>query len=73
MKSQIRIYTIKKGELITFVEEWIAKIKPLRIKIGFDVPQSWIIISLSGYSLWRIVMTGINSKRNIKIQKRENL
>jgi hypothetical protein len=42
MKTQIRIYTIVKGELSSFVEEWRNKIKPLRIKIGFRILKSWI-------------------------------
>ena len=42
MKTQIRIYTIKDGELNTFLEEWNIKIKPLRINIGFKVTHAWI-------------------------------
>lgn len=42
MKSQMRIYTIKKNELYTFVEEWEKLIKPLRMKIGFNISNAWI-------------------------------
>ena len=42
MKTQIRIYTIMEGELSCFVEEWRNKLKPLRIKFGFRISESWI-------------------------------
>jgi len=42
MKTQIRINTIMEGELSNFVKEWSNTIKPLRIKIGFQISNSWI-------------------------------
>ena len=42
MKTQIRINTIMEGELSNFVKEWSNTIKPLRIKIGFRISNSWI-------------------------------
>ncbi len=42
MTLQMRIYTINKGELEQFVQEWAEKIRPLREKIGFQVYGAWI-------------------------------
>jgi ribosomal protein L11 methylase PrmA len=43
MKNQLRIYTIKPGEMKDWVEEWSAKIAPLRRRHGFEVVGSWTI------------------------------
>jgi hypothetical protein len=43
MPTQLRIYTIQHGALQDFAEEWKAKIKPLRLKLGFRVPAAWIV------------------------------
>ncbi|MDW7773172.1 MAG: NIPSNAP family protein [Desulfobulbaceae bacterium] len=41
MPVQLRIYTINRGALDEFAREWEAAIKPLRIKIGFQVLGAW--------------------------------
>ena len=43
MKNQLRIYTIKPGEMKAWIEEWNAKIAPLRRRHGFEVVGSWTI------------------------------
>ncbi|HYT12717.1 MAG TPA: NIPSNAP family protein [Candidatus Nitrosopolaris sp.] len=43
MKNQLRIYTIKPGEMKDWVEEWDAKIAPLRRRHGFEVVGSWTV------------------------------
>jgi hypothetical protein len=37
MPIQLRIYTINRGALQTFAQEWKTNIQPLRAKIGFRV------------------------------------
>lgn len=41
MASQIHVYTINRGALDAFAAEWRDKIKPLRIKFGFEVLGGW--------------------------------
>jgi hypothetical protein len=43
MASQLRIYTIKPGELDDFAQEWGEKILPLRLQSGFRVLGPWVI------------------------------
>lgn len=43
MPTQLRIYTINRGELQAFAAEWKEKIRPLRLKIGFQIPGAWEI------------------------------
>jgi len=44
MVIQLRIYTINRGSLKEWVSEWNKKIKPLRIKLGFEILGAWTII-----------------------------
>ncbi len=41
MVSQLRIYTINRGELAQFAEEWRARVRPLREALGFRVLGAW--------------------------------
>ncbi len=41
--SQLRMYTIKPGELDEFAQEWGEKILPLRLQSGFRVLGPWVI------------------------------
>lgn len=43
MPEQVRIYTINKGGLHQFVEEWNEKIRPLREKLGFKIVGAWTL------------------------------
>jgi hypothetical protein len=43
MARQLRIYTIKPGELETFSREWGEHILPLRLQSGFRVLGPWVI------------------------------
>lgn len=43
MSVQLRIYTINRGSLPTWVNEWKEKIKPLRLKLGFQILGAWTI------------------------------
>ena len=43
MLEQVRIYTINKGSLLQFAEEWNAKIRPLRERLGFKIVGAWTL------------------------------
>lgn len=43
MQEQLRIYTIKPGEMGEWVAEWRRFIAPLRRKLGFEVVHAWTI------------------------------
>ena len=41
MPDQLRMYTIKPGEMTAWVEEWERLIAPLRRRQGFEVVGAW--------------------------------
>jgi len=43
MITQLRIYTINRGQLEEFVEVWRKGVVPLRRSQGFQVLSSWIV------------------------------
>ncbi|TMC92117.1 MAG: NIPSNAP family containing protein [Chloroflexi bacterium] len=40
---QLRIYTIKQGEMAAWISEWKSLIAPLRRKFGFEVVGAWTV------------------------------
>lgn len=49
MKTQLRIYTINKGQLQQFAQEWKEQLKPLREKIGFSIRGAWTVPSTNQF------------------------
>ncbi len=43
MATQLRDYRIRAGELDRFVQEWGAKLAPLRQSIGFEIRGAWTV------------------------------
>ena len=43
MKEQLRIYTIKAGDMGDWIAEWRHSIAPLRRTHGFDVVNGWTV------------------------------
>jgi NIPSNAP len=43
MARQLRMYTVKPGEMSAFCEEWGEQILPLRLQSGFQVMGPWVI------------------------------
>jgi hypothetical protein len=43
VQYQLRIYTIRPGEMAAWVAEWSAHVRPLRERLGFQVIGPWII------------------------------
>jgi hypothetical protein len=56
VEQELRLYTVRPGEMEDFVAEWTANIRPLRRKFGFDVIGPWVaenenvFIWILGYS-----------------------
>lgn len=40
---QMRIYTIQEGQMDQWLELWRSGVKPIREKVGFRVPQAWVV------------------------------
>lgn len=60
MPLQMRTYTINRGALQTFAEEWKWTIKPLREKIGFDIPNAWMVVETNQF-IWLMHYSGSES------------
>ena len=41
--SQLRIYTIDRGMMQTWLKEWRKSVYPLRLKYGFKIEGAWVI------------------------------
>ena len=61
MATQLRVYTISRGSLTQFAEEWRQKVYPLRLEHGYDIHGAWIVeethqfvwlISYEGAETW---------------------
>jgi hypothetical protein len=42
MEAQLRIYTVKAGELDEWIAEWSREVAPLRRRFGFRVLGPWV-------------------------------
>ena len=60
MTTQIRIYTINRGKLLQFAQEWQDMIRPLRVELGFQVGGGWLI-EVTNQFLWRLSYDGPES------------
>ena len=43
MVYQLRVYTVKPGEMSEWLEEWSTRIAPLRRRFGFEVLGAWTV------------------------------
>lgn len=57
MAVQLRIYTINRGALQTFAEEWRKSIYPLRVKIGFRIIDAWTVEATNQF-IWLMAYDG---------------
>jgi hypothetical protein len=60
MQEQLRIYTIKPGEMGEWLSEWRAKIAPLRERTGFKVLGAWTAEAENRF-IWIIRYSGDKS------------
>lgn len=51
MEYQLRIYTVRPGEMEAWLEEWRRQVLPLRRKFGFEVTGPWVI-EAEGRFVW---------------------
>jgi NIPSNAP len=58
--NQLRIYTIKPGEMAAWVREWHELIAPLRRRHGFEVVAAWTIDGSDRF-VWILRYTGQQS------------
>ena len=58
--TQLRIYTINRGEMDEFVEGWREKIVPLRLKHGYVVEGAWAVEGESRF-IWMVSYAGDES------------
>ena len=57
MVTQLRDYRIEDGSLDQFVEEWLAKIVPIRREHGFSIDGAWTIEDESRF-VWLLAHPG---------------
>ena len=57
MASQIRIYTINRGQLHQFAQEWREMIRPLRLELGFQIGGAWLVEETSQF-VWLLSYDG---------------
>jgi len=43
LQHQLRIYTIKPGEMTAWLDEWTRLIAPLRRRHGFEIVGAWTV------------------------------
>jgi hypothetical protein len=60
MPVQIRIYTINRGALQIFAEEWRASIYPLRVKMGFRILNAWTVEATNQF-IWLMSYDGLET------------
>ena len=60
VQDQLRIYTIKPGEMASWLQEWQATVRPLRVKLGFMVLGPWVIEDQNRF-LWILRYAGPGS------------
>lgn len=57
MQYQLRLYTIRPGEMADWVKEWSAHVRPLRERLGFQVIGPWIIEAENRF-VWILAYAG---------------
>lgn len=60
MPVQLRLYTINKGALAQFAQEWNEGIRPLREKLGFRIRGAWTCESTNQF-IWLMEYDGPES------------
>lgn len=58
--TQLRIYTINRGEMDVFVKGWREKIVPLRLKHGYTIDGAWVVEGENRF-VWMVSYDGDES------------
>ena len=61
---QLRMYTVKPGEMAEWLAEWQEKVAPLRRKFGFEIVGAWTI-EASNRFVWIIGHPGPESWEDV--------
>jgi hypothetical protein len=43
MATQVRIFSIRAGQMDNFLQAWVAGVYPLRLAHGFSIDGAWVI------------------------------
>jgi NIPSNAP protein len=57
LTTQLRIYTVNRGQMEPFVTAWREKIVPLRQKYGFKIDGGWIYADVNKF-IWMVSYDG---------------
>ena len=60
MAAQLRLYTINRGQLAQFAEEWREMIRPLRLELGFQIGGAWLVEETNQF-VWLLSYSGPES------------
>ena len=55
--TQMRIFTIRPGEMDDWISEWTAKVRPLRARAGFRLVSAWTIPETNQF-VWFLTYDG---------------
>jgi hypothetical protein len=58
--SQLRIYTINRGQMDAFVKVWQESVLPLRRKLGFTIDGAWVMEEENKF-VWVLTYDGPDS------------
>jgi hypothetical protein len=51
------VYTVKPGAMEDWVSEWRAHVYPLRLKLGFSIPEAWVVVGEDKF-VWLLEYSG---------------
>jgi len=40
---ELRVYTVRPGEMDAWIAEWLEHVYPLRRSVGFHIPHAWVV------------------------------
>jgi hypothetical protein len=55
--SQLRVFTINRGQMDRFVDAWVRGVPPLRLKHGFRIDGAWVVPERNEF-LWVLSYDG---------------
>jgi hypothetical protein len=55
--SQLRVFTINRGQMDRFLDAWVRGVPPLRVKHGFRIDGAWVVPDRNEF-LWVLTYDG---------------
>lgn len=62
MTTQLRTYTINRGQLQQFAAEWQEKVVPLRLEHGFEIDGAWMVEQTNQF-VWLLRYEGAEDRQ----------